>query len=125
MKKSSIKSIKKPKSRIHFLVAEELKSSWIKQAELNFCSLTDFIINKIEKNNTLIDIKLIEGFFNKIGNDRKKAESNLNQISRNINISKGVNLQQMMNVENILNEYKSVIENQNKLIIKVFKELHK
>ncbi|TXD53914.1 hypothetical protein [Polaribacter sp. IC063] len=113
------------KKRIEIRIKEELKNKWLGSAKDSNSTLTNFIINKIEGNKSVFLIKKIEGFFNKIGNDRKKAENNLNQISRNINISKGVNQKQMMKVENVLNEYKSVIEEQNKLIIKVFKELHK
>lgn len=127
MKKEIRKKIRvaKPiKKRIHILVLEEIKNDWIQQSEKECCSLTDFIINKIEGNKSAFFIKTIEGYFNKMGNDRKKVENNINQISRNINISKGLNEKQMFQFLEILGDYKTIVDEQNKIIIKVFKDLH-
>ncbi|MCI2228294.1 hypothetical protein MC378_03875 [Polaribacter sp. MSW13] len=112
------------KTRIGIRITYELKSKWKIEANKELATLTDFIVNKIEGNRPINEIKHIENLFNQMGNDRRKVENNINQISRNINISKGLNESQMFQFLELLGEYKTIVDEQNKRIIKVFKILH-
>ena len=111
-------------TRIDIRVSDERKQDWKKRAKEEKSTLTEFIINKVEEDYSLNDIKIMEGFFDKIVHLRGKVDVNINQISRNINLSRNVHESHMLDFLKVLGEYVSKIEEQNRLIIKVRKDLN-
>ncbi|PNW27802.1 hypothetical protein BKP44_11515 [Formosa algae] len=67
-------------------------------------------------------LKKLRVIFPKWVVNRNKVESNINQVSRNINIFKSVNGSNIIRFLELLLEYKSIIKHQNKLMIKACKE---
>ncbi|MBP1838774.1 hypothetical protein [Formosa algae] len=123
MKEKKIKT-KPINKRVHFVISEERKNKWLELAKEEYSSLTDFIITRVEGNITRYDIKTIEGLFEKMGGNRNKVESNINQVTRIINVAQNINEENMLRFLELFSEYSRKVEKQNKIITKVYKKLN-